>query len=151
MKLDFSALAQPAPKARGQVGTTGTQAFMRVSASPVCSHRLGTDGDMHAIGSSAQGDAPADSDGAARLNSPHVSPHCPQTSPAAEPSIHAVSPPSPLVPSISVEQKRVECCALEAFEERAAIMEFDGGLDREQAEMAARELLKTERRGHAHP
>lgn len=33
------------------------------------------------------------------------------------------------------------------FEERAAIMEFDGGLSREQAERAAMKLLERKRNG----
>jgi hypothetical protein len=36
----------------------------------------------------------------------------------------------------------------EAFEERAAIMEYDGGLDRADAEHAAWALVSTPRRPH---
>ena len=38
--------------------------------------------------------------------------------------------------------------ATEAFEERAAIMEFEGGLDRADAERAARVLVVDPRRTH---
>jgi len=36
----------------------------------------------------------------------------------------------------------------EAFEERAAIMEFDGGLSRDDAERAARAIVLKQRRLH---
>jgi hypothetical protein len=39
--------------------------------------------------------------------------------------------------------------ALEAFEERAGIMEFDGGMTRSDAEAAARILIANARRKHA--
>ena len=52
-----------------------------------------------------------------------------------------VSPVSPLVPSASAMYEVVEEFEHEAFEERAAIMEFDGGLTRAEAEAAARALL----------
>ena len=37
----------------------------------------------------------------------------------------------------------------EAFEERAAIMEFDGGMTRPEAEAAARTVIANERKDHA--
>ena len=54
-----------------------------------------------------------------------------------------VSPVSPLVPSAAVMNKHADEFEHEAFEERAAIMEFDGGLTRPDAEAAARALLNT--------
>jgi len=39
---------------------------------------------------------------------------------------------------------------VEAFEERAAIMEFDGGMTRPEAEAAARIVIANARRKHAH-
>ena|GEM_PF-2580222 len=50
-----------------------------------------------------------------------------------KPSIHAVVPPVPLVPP----KKHMNEIDREAFEERAAILEFDGGLSREEAEVCA--------------
>ena len=38
---------------------------------------------------------------------------------------------------------------VEAFEERAAIMEFDGGMTRPEAEAAARVVIANARRNHA--
>ena len=40
-------------------------------------------------------------------------------------------------------------CAREAFEERAGIMEFEGGMPRADAEAAARILIANARRKHA--
>lgn len=40
-------------------------------------------------------------------------------------------------------------CDIEAFEERAAIMEFDGGMSRPEAEAAARAVIANARRNHA--
>ncbi len=93
MKLDFSALAQPAPKARGQVGTTGTQAFMRVSASPPTQPGAGTSGDKPAAVALV-----ADLGVAVPAACPPVSPACPQVTDAEKLNAGAVSPASPLVP-----------------------------------------------------
>ena len=54
-----------------------------------------------------------------------------------------VSPVSPLVPSAAVMNEYGNEFQHEAFDERAAIMEFDGGLTRADAEAAARALLET--------
>ena len=98
MKLDFSALAHPAAKARGQVGTTGTPAFTRVCVSPPAQPGGGTTGDKPAalaLVAAAVGAAPA--------ACPPVSPACPQVTAAEKPNAGAVSPVSPLVPTETVE------------------------------------------------
>lgn len=51
-----------------------------------------------------------------------------------------VSPSSPLVPA--ARRRDEGSFHLEAFEERAAILEFDAGLARHEAEEAARLLLE---------
>ena len=93
MKLDFSALAQPAEKARGQVETTGTPAFTRVCASPLARPGAGTTGDKPAAAVLV-----ADLVVAAPAACPPVSPACPQSADAEKPNAGAVSPVSPLVP-----------------------------------------------------
>lgn len=92
MKLDFSALAQPFAKARGQVGTTGTPASTRVCASPLAQPGAGTTGDKLAAALAA------DLVVAVPAACPPVSPACPQVTDAEKLNAGAVSPASPLVP-----------------------------------------------------
>lgn len=92
MKLDFSALAQPSAKARGQVGTTGTPASTRVCASPLAQPGAGTTGDKLAAALAA------DLVVAVPAACPPVSPACPQVTEAEKLNAGAVSPASPLVP-----------------------------------------------------
>ena len=93
MKLDFSTLTQPAAKVRGQVGTVGTPAFMRVCASPGGGDAVGTSGDKPAALVAAR-DLPA----AVPAPCPPVSPACPRTPGTGKLNAGAVSPVSPLVP-----------------------------------------------------
>ena len=96
MKLDFSALTQPALKDRGQVGTAGTPASMRVAPSPAAGDTLGTSGDT------VQRIAPELNSSAAVPDvCPRLSPACPQSLGTCKPSVHAVSPVSPVVPAES--------------------------------------------------
>ena len=104
MKLDFSTLTQPAEKARGQVGTTGTPVFMRVCASPGDGDTPGTSGDKPAAVAAA-GDLPA----AVPAPCPQVSPACPPALGTEKPNAGAVSPVSPVVPS---ETAQVAAAAL---------------------------------------
>jgi len=94
MKLDFSALAQPAQKARVQAGTTGTPAFTRVSASPLVQPCAGTTGDK----APAVVVRVADPLVAIPAACPPASPACPQAADAEKINAGAVSPASPLVP-----------------------------------------------------
>ena len=103
MKLDFSALAQPAAKARGQVGTTGTQAAMRVSASPLAQPDAGTGGDKP-----AEAALLPDLVVAIHATCPPVSPACPHGVGVEKLNAGAVSPVSPLVP---VEEAQVAAAA----------------------------------------
>lgn len=93
MKLDFSALAQPPTKSRGQAGTTGTPASTRVCASPLAQHGAVTSGDKPAAVALA-----ADLVVAVPAACPPVSPVCPQVTDAEKLNAGAVSPASPLVP-----------------------------------------------------
>ena len=96
MKLDFSALTQPTSKERGQTGTTGTPASMRVAPSPAAGDTLGTSGDT------ARRVRPGlDSSAAAPVVCPPLSPPCPQSLGTCKPSAYAVSPVSPVVPTES--------------------------------------------------
>ncbi len=94
MKLDFSALAQPAAKAGGQVGTTGTPASTRVCASPLAQPGAGTIEGMQAAVALV-----ADLVVAVPAACPPVSPACPQMTDAEKLNAGAVSPASPLVPT----------------------------------------------------
>ena len=94
MKLDFSALTQPASKERGQVGTTGTQVSMRVAASPTAGDTPGTRGDT------ARRVRPGlDLSATVPAVCPAPSPPCPQSLGACKPNVHGVSPVSQVVPT----------------------------------------------------
>jgi hypothetical protein len=145
MNLDFTLLsrpasAQPMHKSWGQAGTVGTQAFMRVPAPPGGGDTKGTGGDNSATTHLNIGMV----DGAGDLPSvpcPQVSPPCPRSPTARKTSIHAVSPVSPLVPRVVMRSRSGDDFDREAFEERAAIMKFYGGMTRADAEAAALALL----------
>lgn len=94
MRLDFSALAQPVTKVRGQVGTTGTLASMRGCVSPPAQPGAGTTG-----GKPAAVALVADLVVAAPAGCPPVSPDCPQVTDPEKLNAGAVSPASPLVPT----------------------------------------------------
>lgn len=124
MRLNFSQLSDPMQNRRGQVGMPGTPLPAWLSTSPNMPQTLGTNGDTPIAGV---------------RNAPNMSPVVPILSPKVgtlKPSISAVSPLSPVVPT---ENSKTEIDR-EAFEERAAIMEFDGGLSRAEAERRAAEL-----------
>ena len=93
MKLDFSALAQPAAKTRGRVGTTGTPVSTRVCVSPLAQPGAGTAGDKPAAVALV-----ADLVVAAPAARPPASPACPQVTVTEKLNAGAVSPASPVVP-----------------------------------------------------
>ena len=147
MKLDFTLLscpasAPPAPRMWGQAGTAGTPAFMRVPASSVCGDESGTGGDKHGS-PTMHGIAVAAASLQRGVPCPPASPPRPQPAPTCVPNEINVSPVSPLVPTAAVMNEHGNRFEHEAFEERAAIMEFDGGSTRADAEAAARALLNT--------
>ncbi len=145
MKLDFAALSGPASvppmrKPWGPPGTVGTPAFMRVPATPGGGDGPGTSGDGGATLPTSTGMA-AGGGGFASVPSPQVSPPCPHCPEARRPNESNVSPMSPLVPGLARKTAGGKGFDREAFEERAAIMEFDGGMTRAEAEAAARASL----------
>lgn len=81
---------------------------------------------------------------------PPMSPLCSQHTESRNPNEINVSPVSPLVPDLEGQGESGGDFDHEAFEERAAIMEFDGGMTRVEAEAAARILIGNARRKHAH-
>jgi hypothetical protein len=108
MKLDFSALAQPAAKARGQVGTTGTQASTRVCTPPLAQLGAGT------AGASPAAVAPATylvvASPAAR---PPVSPASPRVADPEKLNAGAASPVSPPVPAETAQVAEAASAARE--------------------------------------
>lgn len=142
MNLDFSGLSTilpkpPRPNTWGQVGTVGTPAFMRVPAHRGVGDKAGTGGDDEGKGAAADAAFEVAADPHRGLPCPQVSPPRPQALPAPEPNEISVSPVSPLVPGLVASRVSAEEIEREAFEERAAIMEFDGGMTRADAEAAA--------------
>lgn len=147
MNLDFTALARPGSlptklKSWGQAGTVGTQAFMRVPVLKGDGDGLGIVGDM---GRSAAdpSSAAVDEGTAGSAICPQVSPPRPQFALTRKPSVHVLSPLSPIVPKVATRNASSDDFEHEAFEERAAIMEFDGGMTRADAEAAASQLFST--------
>ena len=153
MKLDFTVLSRPAsapPASRtwGQVGTRGTRAIVRVPASQAFGDGPGTPGD-NLVSPATQGitvAADVRQDGAC---CPPPSPPCPRVASPGKPNEIKVSPVSPLVPGLGATTDQGDEFEHEAFEERAAIMEFDGGMTRPEAEAAARIVIANARRNHA--
>jgi hypothetical protein len=145
MKLDFALLSQPtsaAPlrKLWGQAGTAGTQASMRAPASPGIGDRPGTGGDNQ-VTVPVVTSAVAGITGLLAKPCPQASPLCPHSDEAQMPNEINVSPMSPLVPDIAGKNPSGDEIDMEVFEERAAIMQFDGGMARVVAEAAARAML----------
>ena len=125
MKFDFSGLAKHSEKTRGQVGTLGTPSNGKVSSRPQSVPERGDNWGQFAGGTHEQ-----------RNVSP-VSPTCPHSGGQSKPLQTLAVPSVPNVPN----RKHIAEDFREAFEERAAIREFDGGLDRVGAERAAEDDL----------
>ena len=154
MRLDFAALSDPIQKNVGTRGTLGTSSIHTALIRPRLPGNAGdTWGQTLAHVIEGQDERPDLSP---------VSPKCPQPWGHGKPSIHAVSPVSPVSPRINTRTrltaKPLRCPPMSpvspvsprintrtrltpAFEERAAIMEFDGGLSRAEAELLAAESL----------
>ena len=150
MNLDFTMLSGPPAqqavrKPWGQVGTTGTPLLTRTCVRPGGGDKPGTAGDTGLK-------LPTCIAGAAAAGGlcPPVSPPRPQCTEGRSPNEINVSPLSPLVPGLEGQGESGGDFDHEDFEERAAIMEFDGGMTRSEAEAAARTLIGNARRKHAH-
>ena len=149
MNLDFTMLSglpahQPVRKPWGQAGTTETPLLTRACVLPGGGDKAGTTGDKGLT-------VPTDiAVAAAGGFCPPVSPPRPQCTEGRSPNEINVSPLSPLVPGLEGQGESGGDFDHEDFEERAAIMEFDGGMTRSEAEAAARTLIGNARRKHAH-
>ena len=140
MKLDFGLLYGPAPALTlrepwGRVGTVGTRVAARACLSLDGGDSAGTRGDNSAT--AADDGTATNLDGCPAVPCPQVSPLRPHGPGAAKPCGVSMSPVSPHVPGMADSNAGDEGFDREAFEERAAIMEFDGGMTRADVEMAA--------------
>ncbi len=132
MRLNFATLSGPLQKTGGHRGTEGTASNHAASRRPP---QPGNTGDM--VG---QASAPVIGKQAERVETSHLSHPGQNKVGRCKPSIHAAVPPVP-------PTKHMNEIDREAFEERAAIMEFDGGLSRAEAERLAAASLCREGRG----
>ena len=132
MRLNFATLSEPMQKNGGQGGTPGTACNHVALARP---HLPGNAGDTR-----GQATAPVIEGGNERSDLSYMSPNRPQPWGHGQPCIRAVVPVVPNVPA----KKHMNEIGREAFEERAAIMEFDVGLSRAEAERLAAESLGVE-------
>lgn len=122
MQLNFATLYEPMQKSGGQGGTTGTASN---HAALTCPQLPKNPGDTR-----GPSNAPVIEGKDERPDLSPMSPNRPQLRGHGKPSIHAAVP---VVPNVPTENHMNEIDR-EAFEERAAIMEFDGLLSRAEAE-----------------
>lgn len=133
MRLNFAMLSDHMQKTGGQGGTPGTASIHEALSRP----RLpGNAGDTR-----GQASAPMIEGQAEKPDLSPMSPNCPPPWGHGKPCIHAAVPVVPNVPA----KKHMNEIDREAFEERAAIMEFDGGLSRAEAERLAAKSLRRKR------
>ena len=149
MKLDFTMLSgspaqQASHKPWGQAGTPGTPMLTRTCVQLGGGDKPGTAGDM-GLNLAADSAVPE----VTGEFCPPMSPLRPQRTERRNPNEINVSPVSPLVPGLEGQGESGGDIDHEAFEERAAIMEFDGGMTRVEAEAAARILIGNARRKYA--
>lgn len=129
MRLNFATLSDPMQKVVGHSGTEGTSSNHGAFPRPTPPDNAG---DM--VG---QAPAPVIEKQAERVKTSHLSHPGQNKVGHSKPSIHAAVPLVPPVPP----GKHMNEINREAFEERAAILEFDGGLSRAEAERLAAESL----------
>lgn len=127
IRLNFANLSDPIPKTGGQRGTSGTSSIYGALRCPTQPQNAG----------GVVGHAPAVAKQAERPAMSHLSHPRKNEVGRCKPSIYATVPLVPPVP----QKKHMNEIDREAFKERAAIMEFDGGLSRVEAERLAVELL----------
>ena len=132
MRLNFATLSEPMQKSGGQGGTPGTASNHAALTRP---HFPENAGDTR-----GQSPAPVTERKDERPDLSPMSPNHPRPWGQGKPCIHAAVPVVPNVPT----EKHMNEIGREAFEERAAIMEFDGGLSRAEAERLAAESLGVE-------
>lgn len=129
MRLNFATLSNPMQKTGGQDGTPGTANNQAALSRP---HLPGNAGDTRGQASAIVIEGQAE-----KSNLSPTSPNRPQPWGHGKPRIHGGVPVVPNVPA----HKHMNEIDREAFEERAAIMEFDGGMPRAEAERLAAESL----------
>jgi hypothetical protein len=122
----------PLPKNAGTTGTAGTHSKINTLPVPKRIPAAGTHGDR----CSGHGE---------------FVPVVPQTETAAGTDNRLKSLHAPVVPAVPAQNTtmRIDADQWAAFEERAAIMEYDGGLSRHEAEARAAELLHRKPMGWA--
>lgn len=130
MRLNFATLSEHMQKSGGQGGTPGTVSNHAALTRP---HLPENAGDTR-----GQPPAPVIEGKNERPELSPMSPTRPHPWGRGKPSIHAAVPVVPNVPA----KKHMNELDREAFEERAAIMEFDGGKFRANAEWSAAKLLR---------
>ncbi len=129
MRLNFTALSGPMQKTVGHSGTGGTPSIHAGLDCPTCVEKS-----WDTLGQSPASSVSTPAD---NLSLSHLS-HSPQNEVGhGEPCVYAAVPLVPPVPP----EKCMNEITHEVFEERAAIMEYDGGMERTQAERLA--LLHT--------
>lgn len=129
MRLNFTTLSDPIQKEVGQVATGGTPSIHARSARPTLPIDAGD-----TVG---QAPGPLLKKEGEGWHLSHLS-HLEQNEVGrGTPSIHAVVPLVPLVPLFSESSATAASFDREAFDERAAILEFDGGMSRADAEALA--------------
>ena len=127
MRLNFTMLSDPMQKTVGQQGTDGTASNHAAIRRPTMPENTGD----------VVGQIPGNmiEQQAERLEMSHLSHPGQSKVGRCKPNIHAAVPLAPPVPP----KKHSNEIERETFEERAAIMEFDGGLSRAEAERLAAE------------
>lgn len=149
MKLDFGMLYRSEGHAqgdeqRGQPGTTGTHGAARTCSEPAGGDRVGKAGDGGPP-EHVRPDLTADAAHKVPVRCPQASPARPRSEAGSDANEINASPVSPPVPVHLDTMAAGDGFDQEAFEERAAIMEFDGGLTRTEAEAAAMALVEQAR------
>lgn len=128
MRLNFALLSNPT-KDGGQVGTPGTASIYAALHCPQLLSNAGDTRGQHPVRSTPK-----------TADKPDLSPVSPDSHSLwghAKPSESALVPSVPAVP-VEIPMNEFDH---EMFEERAAIMEFDGGMSRAEAERLAMMLL----------
>lgn len=122
MRLNFATLSDPMKKTVGHRGTGGTPS---IHAALGCPTSVEKSWDTLGQPPATSVSTPADN-----LSLSHLS-HSPQKEVGhGDPFVHAAVPPVPPVPP----EKSMNAIARDVFEDQAAIMEYDGVIERTQAE-----------------
>ncbi len=130
MKLKFAWLLQSSEISGGQLGTLGTLGTASIHQGLGCPQSSKNSGDSWGQTQSVENNA--------LQHPPVLSPVSPKLETGWGQDKACVNKAVPIVPDVPTKKSVIDC---EAFEERAAIMEFDGELSRTEAERLAVESL----------